>query len=520
MPLTRSPSGVLLGEQRPRVSNLPQFDTTASGDDAVELALRAGLVLDPWQAYSLQLMCSELRNRWAAFEAAVIVARQNGKGGIIEGRELAALILFGETVMHSTHHFRTTREAFVRLTNIIDGSAFLRRKIKRVTTANGNEGIETKSGGRIAYVARSNGSGRGLSPDVNVIDEALIYAESKHTALMPSMSARPNPQIIYMSSPPDELDPSHDAVVLSRLRARALAGEDPRLLWLEWSVALEAYEAAERLRKTGEVNAVAADRGSWAAANPALGYRLSEDFVGVELASMSARGFAVERLGIGYWPDPDPDEVVVPPALDIKAYKASWVTTPRAPHSPVSLGLEVSPANVAALTVTAWRADGRLHGEVVQVGAGTAWCVDVAMRVIEKINPGAFFIDSTGPAGALVPQFRLRGIEPSTTSTADRYAADKGLVDDIEAGRLALVACPALDAAAEGATWRDVGDRKLLDRSNKAADVSPLVSLSISRHGLLELAAEPPPPPAPAPVPIRAASTTYASAADLMTAGF
>jgi hypothetical protein len=44
--------------------------------------------------------------KWAAFEAGLEVARQNGKGGVYEARELAGLFLLGERLLV---HSRTSR---------------------------------------------------------------------------------------------------------------------------------------------------------------------------------------------------------------------------------------------------------------------------------------------------------------------------------------------------------------------------------------------------------------------------
>jgi hypothetical protein len=51
--------------------------------------------------------------KWAAFEVGLNVARQNGKGSILEARELAGLFLLGERlIIHSAHEFATSLEAF------------------------------------------------------------------------------------------------------------------------------------------------------------------------------------------------------------------------------------------------------------------------------------------------------------------------------------------------------------------------------------------------------------------------
>ena len=87
--LMSSPRGVpLLGDQEPRVCSLPPFDSDASGRNAAKLAEVAGLSLDPWQRLVLEYGLRRRGSKWASFETALIVARQNGKGAVLEALEL------------------------------------------------------------------------------------------------------------------------------------------------------------------------------------------------------------------------------------------------------------------------------------------------------------------------------------------------------------------------------------------------------------------------------------------------
>jgi hypothetical protein len=85
--------------------------------------------------------------KWAAFEVGLNVPRQNGKGSILEARELAGLFLLGERlIIHSAHEFATSLEAFQRLLALIEGTPDLSRRVKRVSRAHGEEGIELTNG--------------------------------------------------------------------------------------------------------------------------------------------------------------------------------------------------------------------------------------------------------------------------------------------------------------------------------------------------------------------------------------
>ncbi|MFW5415040.1 hypothetical protein J0910_00005, partial [Nocardiopsis sp. CNT-189] len=62
----------------------------------------------------------------------------------------------------------------------------------------------------------AGGGGRGLTADRVILDEAYNLSDDHMAALLPTMSARPNPQIVYTTSAPDkELAPCE---VISRVR--------------------------------------------------------------------------------------------------------------------------------------------------------------------------------------------------------------------------------------------------------------------------------------------------------------
>lgn len=200
-----SSSAVLLGSQVPRYQVVPPARSSAGGD-AVELAASAGLILDPWQRTVLEGALGERDDgKWAASEVGLIVPRQNGKGGVLEARELAGLFLFEERLLiHSAHEFKTAAEAFRRLRDLVVNSDELLKQVAPhgIHTSHGEEGIELRTGQRIRFLARSTGSGRGFTGDLNVLDEAYNLTKATMSALVPTLSARPNPQLWYASSAP------------------------------------------------------------------------------------------------------------------------------------------------------------------------------------------------------------------------------------------------------------------------------------------------------------------------------
>src|SRR5436190_676323 len=190
----------LLGAQEPRLLALPEGGVSSAGEEAVELARVAGLELDPWEEFVLARALAERADgKWAAFEVGTVVPRQNGKGTILEARELAGLFLFDEGLLiHSAHEQATSSEHFRRLLNLIEGVPEFDRRVLKAPKGKGAEAIELRGGQRILFKTRTGGGGRGLTGDFVALDEAMILPVATTSALVPTMAARSidgNPQL-------------------------------------------------------------------------------------------------------------------------------------------------------------------------------------------------------------------------------------------------------------------------------------------------------------------------------------
>jgi phage terminase large subunit-like protein len=429
--------------------------------------------LDEWQREVVRHGLGEdARGRWSAFEIAMLVPRQNGKGAVLECLELAGLFLLGEQlIIHSAHEFPTSLEAFRRLLFLIESSDDLRRRVKRVSRAHGEEGIELLSGQRIRFRTRTKGGGRGFTGDRVIFDEAMMLPDSAVGALMPTLSARPNPQIVYAASAVDQLV-HHDGLVLARVRERGVAG-DPGLAYFEWSVEAEGPDSIPE--------SVLADPVSWAAANPALGIRIDADHVGRELRAMPPRAFAVERLNVGDWPRTDGLGDAV---IDVRDWDA------RADPDSVLEGapwfaFDVSPSRAfASIAVAGRRADGRPHVELVEYRRGLGWVVPRCVELRDRHQPAGFMCDLAGPAAALLPELEEAGIRVRATGVGEMAKACGVLFDLVEQGRLAHVGQDELRTAVRSATKRDLGDAWAWSRRKSGGDISPLVAVTLALWGL------------------------------------
>lgn len=475
---------VVLGVQTPRISSIPPYASSA-GQEAIELAATAGLILDPWQQYVLTHGLGERADgRWAAFEVGVIVSRQNGKGSIFEARCLAGLFLFGERlILYSAHEFKTAQEMFLRMQLLVENTDSFRKRVRRIRTSHGDEGIELLTGQRLRFVARSTGSGRGFSGDVNIMDEAFNLPATSVDALMPTMSARVNPQLWYGSSAADKtIAPCEQ---LARVRRRGIKGDDPSLVYAEWSIDPHTSECARN--SGGAVTCTDHDNpedpASVAKANPALGIRISLEHVERERASMGAKGFGRERLGVGDWPV---DEEATWEVIPEDRWRA-LADEGSEPVGRVAFAIHVAPdRSWAAIATVGRRADGLLHAEVVDHRPGTKWVTERAEGLVERWDPCALVVDAGSPAGSLIADLEKAGLEVVKPTHREVGHGFGQFVDAVmpEEGEptLRYMPHPALDVALAGAQTRPLGDAKAWE-SKVAADISPLVAVTHAMWG-------------------------------------
>lgn len=455
-----------IGSQAPRLVLKPDGVVSHAGNEAAELAESVGLVLDPWQRLTLDVILGERRDGSpAAFEACVICPRQNGKGAILEALELAWLFLHGERlILHSAHEFKTANEAFLRIANLIDGSSDLRRKVLRIRYANGEQGVDLRDGRRLKFVARSRGSGRGFSGDKIVLDEAYELDAPAMAALLPTMSARPNPQIVYASSAP-----MATSTFLHSVRSRAIQAikdddSSGRLAFLEWSA-----ESDDDFTSPS----------TWQKANPALGIRISEEFVASELAVMgeNLREFARERLGI---PDGQDGSTSVIPydAFHALVDGDSQIT------GRVVMGLDVNPERSwASIGVAGRRVDGLAHVEVVDRRPGTAWIVERVVEVTSRWNCD-LRVDGASPASSLIPELRAAGVRVVEVNLTEMARSCGAFLDAVVNHRLRHLDQAALANAVSGARKRTVGQVWAWARSASSVDITPLVAVTLAFGGL------------------------------------
>jgi len=403
--------------------------------DAVDLARLAGLPLDPWQADLLTDASRTTGDRWSAFEVVVMVPRQNGKSYLTVARALAGALLYGERlIVYSAHEYRTAQETWRLMREVCESDA-IAPHVRRIRMMAGGEVVEFTNGARFKMIARTRTSGRGFSPDCLLLDEAFALSPDVMAALVPSLAARPNPQVWYLSSAG-----TYDAEVLLGLRQRGHQPTTPNLAYWEWHASTVDDPA---------------DPFVHAAVNPAYGRRIFPDTIAREYESMSRRAFLRERLGV--W-----SETVVDTVLNEETVNDLTVDPPPPPVDgrAVSWGVDAAWDRSGAAIVACFDGDdGRPVLVEVAARPGAGWLPDMLGELEARYGLGGVAYDARGGLVDLMDRAeRDHDVRGAPMRYADYPSACANLAQRVTDRTVAFGRSPGLVGDAVNATAAPVGN--------------------------------------------------------------
>lgn len=455
--------------QAPTLSVAPKGAVAPSSDVEVDVerVLRwAGLVLDDWQE---SLLFESLRPQsdglWAAGEVCVVVPRQNGKGALMEARQLVGLFVLGEKLqVHTAHEFKTAYEHFRRVKGLVEQSDELFEQVRIIRTGAGDQAIELHSGERLRFLARSKSAIRGFSADVVYFDEAFELPIETVGSVLPALSARPNPQVWYCSSAPHA-----NSEFLHSVLKRADVGDTDRLLLRSWE---------------NDRDVVLDDVEAWRRANPALGIRIDEDFVHGEMETLCAtpagiREFKRERLGVR-------ESLSESGIVDLQAWHALSVDDVQL--SKPCYGLSVAPDGRWSSIGAAGRTrDGLLYVDNVRMLPGTGSIVAAVAELCKRkrtpirVNPAA-------AEGAFIQALTDAGVEVVEVDARSYQQACGAFLAAVTNGELRHPDDVPLDRSVAAAGRREVGKEGawVWEHPANDVDISPLSAATLALSGVAE----------------------------------
>lgn len=449
------------------------------GDEAVDLGRVAGLEIDDEQCLAIDALLSYgPGGRWVALESAILEGRQNGK----TMRVLVPVTLFDlfllppDRIVWTAQVFRTARDAFDAFCVCIETAPELSKRVKKISYGHGEEFIHLHSGAKLDFLARNKLGGRGLGGKRVVMDEALFIAASSMGALMPVLSARPDPQINYGSSAALE---SSDH--LHRLKKRGRAGCDPSLIWLEWcapgSWASPPCELGRRCpHAAGSPGCALDDESLWQRANHTVGDRITYDYVRAERRTLPPREFGRERLG---WHE---EPVALGDLIDMAVW-SRWVDEDDSLTGMVSLSLDVAPdRSSAAVGMTGRRPDGLLGWHILEHRPGMHWLLTAAVEIDAAYANVGWCVDPSSPAGSLIPDMVKADLVVHEITGRELAQACTSMLESATDGRGRHQGQSSLDGAWRDACTAPLGDSVRFDRK-KSGDITPLMVVTLSDHG-------------------------------------
>jgi hypothetical protein len=493
---------MIQGAQYPRLESVPQYVTSAA-PDAMALGETCGLTLDEWQQHILTgTMGKDEEDIWSAFECCLIVSRQNGKGSILEVRELAGLFLIpsDRLAIHTAHEHKTASEHFLRVWTLIENNATLRRQVKNHSGAYGREFIQTRDrptiiagaggkwvrrheGHRLVFIARSGGSGRGFTADLLVYDEDMILDAAKVGASLPSLNARPNPQVWYAGSA--GMKKSTQLALIRRRGVAAAEGhaKPEALAFYEWSIVPHDEYCPANCTVHDEPDVPL----SMAKSNPGLGIRLTVDRLRKLSAGMGEEEKLREIYGVGTYPAPLDGWLVVPK----KWWNATAdnAETPERVQHPV-FAVEISlDHSSAAIAVAGKRLDERAGVQVVEHHEGTAWIVPKVKEIHSRWPQARWVVDKRTAVGTLIADLEKAGITVATMQAQDVSDASGKLYDAFRDDQIRHHGQASLKAAMAAVDWRKLSESRAIDRI-AAVDTTPLMAVTFAHWGFLRFGVE------------------------------
>ena len=468
----------------------PEWDATL-GPEVADMCASYGFAPDPEQRMILDAMFATSGGK-SIRDIGICAPRQNLKTGVLKMAALGWLYLLElPLVVWSAHEYPTAQEAWRDLCMLIEDNPDLDREVLRTPRGKtgikggGDELIELKGNRRIKFKARTHDGGRGLTGDRVILDEAMKLQGGTIAALVPTLRAVPDPQLVFAGSA-GLLESAHWRSV----RDRGRPGGDAGLAWYEWGD-LRPWEcgSAECAHGLDSVDCALDDEDRLRACNSALGRRMTMDSLRADRRTFAAFPVKYATETLGWWEDP-PDTDAIDDVL------AGWAEagTDASPTAPLALGIDVS-ADMRSAALVIYGA-GVLDIADYRRNAGMSWVAGRVAELRQRHEFAAVGMAGNGPVRA------LRDDIPDVVvlNSAQLAEASVAFTQDINEGRCWHWTPPdraqtALDVAVRAARRQLSGDGwRWSRRLSEPADISPLLAAVVARHLLTNRSDDQAPP--------------------------
>lgn len=433
------------------------------------------------------LFAEDAENHPVVFEGSIICPRQNLKTATAKMAAIGWLFLTEQPkIVWSSQDFSTTKDMCREIDELLRSSEYLESQLRPTHWSAQDLCIETVSGQRLEFKARTKHKGRGLTGDKVILDEAYALEEEHVGAILPILGPKRDSQVLYASSAG-----MATSEALRQVRDRGRNGSTPDMAYWEWmSVPGQCRDEYCQHIKPGmkgfREGCQMDDRAEWKKANPVMNRARRANGTGqTELdfardrQSMSPHQFGRERLG--WWDEAGLDEAFGPGnweacAGEVPALAEAGITLG-------AIGIAASFDSQFSAIVGAARHDGKMIVKPLVHGQGQEWLVDEVQTILAGTKVPVI-IDEQGPAAFLIPELkRVARKNLHTTSTRDYKDACSSIYNLVVNHELLHGDWTDLNQAVTIANKRDLQDRWAWGRRMSSGDISELEAATLAVWG-------------------------------------
>lgn len=458
---------------------VPEGARFTIADEIADLMEAVGYQVDePERMVCRALYPQRADGNWIGLDSGVVAPRQNLKTATMIAGALHDTFVQGiERVIWTAHEFKTSTDAFTDFQSIIEGHDWLSAEVLAVRTSNGKEGFDLRNGARLDVMARTGKSGRGMGTPRLYLDEGLYLQGKMLGAIVPTVSARPNPHIVIGSSPGLQ-----SSGPLREMRTRGRSGSDPWLGWVEWSQDQGACADEKCSHYPGTAGCWLDDEDAVARVNPALGRRITMDYVRQERLILADAPVEYLRERMGVWEDPPEGGGSTVYPLEEWAQCRDELSAV-GPVGHLAFGIDVSwDRSTAYVAVAGLRDDDLTHVQLIH-SCNPTDLVDYLADRCARFGPVGVAMQSTGaPVSSMLDELHKAlddlGI-PILEMGGQEMARAYGVTfDAIKSAQVRHTGQASLDHPMRLAVSRFVVDGFALDRKKSPVDIAGLVAMT------------------------------------------
>jgi hypothetical protein len=300
--------------------------------------------------------------------------------------------------------------------------------------------------------------------DLVVVDECWAFDLQRgrdiDQAIVPTQATRPNAQVVKVSTAGDATSTWWLGTV-EQGRAAARAGRTSGIAYFEWACPddLDPCEPS-----------------SWPIYHPAFGRTIGAEAMQAALDILGPDEFA--RAYGNRWVS------TVSRVIPLGAWRAAAEEPADLPGvGRVALAFDVAVDRSDGAIVAAWRdSEGVAHVEVADHRPGVGWLPERLGELAERWQPISVAYDAAGPALDVADVLIRSGSEPAGLKAREYTAACAGLLEALvaEPPKVRYRPHPALDAAANDAARRALGDAWAWGRRQSAGSLAALTAATVA----------------------------------------